>query len=69
VDEKIDHGPIILQAAVRVEEDDTLQTLEAKIHKLEHKLYPQSISLFVEGKLNLEGRKVKISTPLKNPHL
>lgn len=63
VDEKMDHGPIILQAAVKIEEDDTQESLEAKIHKTEHKLYPEAIRLYVEGKLKLEGRKVKISTP------
>lgn len=61
VDAKMDHGPIILQLPVRIEEKDTQETLEAKIHKVEHKLYPEAIRLFVEGKLKLEGRKVKIS--------
>lgn len=60
VDEKMDHGPIILQQAVKIEEDDSRETLEAKIHKIEHKLYPEAVRLFVEGKLNLEERKVKI---------
>ncbi|MFH1202147.1 MAG: phosphoribosylglycinamide formyltransferase [Candidatus Omnitrophota bacterium] len=60
VDEKMDHGPIILQAAVKIEEADTLESLEAKIHKVEHKLYPLAIRLFEEGKLKAEGRKVKI---------
>lgn len=62
VDEKMDHGPIILQSAVKIEEDDTLESLEAKIHKVEHKLYPQAIQLYVEGRLRIEGRKVKVST-------
>ncbi len=51
VDEKMDHGPIILQAAVKIEESDTLESLEAKVHKIEHKLYPEAIRLFVEGEL------------------
>lgn len=62
VDEKIDHGPIILQQPVRIEENDTLESLEAKIHKIEHKLYPKAVSLFAEGKLRIEGRKVRILT-------
>jgi phosphoribosylglycinamide formyltransferase-1 len=62
VDEKMDHGPIILQQTVKIEEDDTLESLEAKIHKVEHKLYPEAIRLFVEGKLNIEARKVRIPT-------
>ena len=62
VDEKMDHGPIILQEAVKVKEEDTLETLEKKIHKIEHKIYPEAIRLFLEGKLKIEGRKVKILT-------
>lgn len=61
VDELMDHGPIILQAHVRIRENDTLASLEEKIHKIEHKLYPQAIKLFVEGRLRKEGRRVKIS--------
>jgi len=60
VDEKMDHGPIILQKAVQIKEDDTLESLETKIHKIEHQLYPEAIRLYVEGKLKLERRKVKI---------
>jgi phosphoribosylglycinamide formyltransferase-1 len=62
VDEKMDHGPIILQAPVKIEDKDTLESLEGKIHKLEHKLYPQAVKLFVEGKLRIEGRKVRTSS-------
>jgi len=61
VDEKMDHGPIILQQALKIEEEDTLESLEAKIHKIEHKLYPEAIRLFTEGRLILEGRKVRIT--------
>ena len=61
VDELMDHGPIILQQPVKIVEADTLESLEARLHKQEHKLYPQAIRLFVEGKLKIEGRKVKIS--------
>jgi phosphoribosylglycinamide formyltransferase-1 len=60
VDTEMDHGPIILQEAVKIEEDDTLASLEAKIHKLEHRLYPEAIRLYVEGKLKIEARKVRI---------
>jgi len=60
VDEKMDHGPIILQAAVKVEENETLESLEAKIHKLEHRLYPEAIQLYIEGRLRVEGRRVVI---------
>jgi len=62
VDEKTDHGPIILQKAVPIEASDTLVSLEAKIHKVEHRLYPEAVRLFVEGKLKVEGRRVVILT-------
>ncbi|MFH0826360.1 MAG: phosphoribosylglycinamide formyltransferase [Candidatus Omnitrophota bacterium] len=60
VDEEMDHGPIILQKAVSIEEDDTLETLEKKIHRIEHAIYPEAIQLIMEGRLKLEGRKVKV---------
>lgn len=60
VDEEMDHGPIVLQRQVKIEEDDTLDSLEAKIHKIEHKIYPEAVRLFVEGKLKIEGRKVRV---------
>jgi phosphoribosylglycinamide formyltransferase 1 len=60
VDEKMDHGPIILQESIKIAEKDTLETLEKKIHKLEHRLYPKAIALLVEGRLKIKGRKVEI---------
>ena len=62
VDELMDHGPVILQEAVRIEEKDTPRSLEEKIHRLEHRLYPEAISLFIKGKLKAKGRKVRISS-------
>ena len=62
VDEEMDHGPIILQKAVPIEENDTQESLEKKIHKIEHSLYPQALRLYVEGELKVEGRKVRISS-------
>lgn len=61
VDEQMDHGPIILQVPIKIEESDTLESLETKIHKLEHKIYLEAIRLFLEGKLQVIARKVKIS--------
>ncbi len=61
VDEGCDTGPIIVQAAVPVLEGDTEETLSARILEQEHKIYPQAIKLFAEGKLKIEGRKVRIS--------
>ncbi|MFH1683985.1 MAG: phosphoribosylglycinamide formyltransferase [Candidatus Margulisiibacteriota bacterium] len=60
VDEGCDTGPIIVQAAVPVLENDTEETLSARILEQEHKIYPQAIKLFAEGKLIIEGRKVRI---------
>lgn len=60
VDEKLDNGPIILQKAVDIRDDDTEETLLEKVHKEEYKIYPEAIRLFAEGKLKVEGRKVKI---------
>ena len=62
VDEEMDHGAIILQAPLKIEEDETRESLETKIHKLEHKLYPEAIRLVVEGRLKVEGRKVRTSS-------
>jgi phosphoribosylglycinamide formyltransferase-1 len=60
VDEELDGGPIILQKCVEVKEDDTPQTLADRILEQEHKIYPEAVKLFVENKLRIEGRKVKI---------
>jgi len=51
VDEKVDHGPIILQQKIKISAKDTLEILERKIHRLEHKLYPRAIDLFISGKI------------------
>ena len=54
---ELDAGPIILQEAVRIEEDDTEETLKKKIHAVEHTLYPKAIRLFTEGRLKVKGGK------------
>ena len=58
VDEKLDAGPIIIQATVEVRDSDTEETLAERIHKKEHIIYPKAIKWFVEGKLKIQGRKV-----------
>lgn len=60
VDDKLDNGPIILQKAVEVRDDDTEETLLERVHKEEHKIYPEAVKLFAEGRLKIEGRRVKI---------
>ena len=61
VDEGMDTGPIILQAAVPVEEDDTEETLSQRILTQEHRLYPLALQLLAEGRVKVEGRQVRIT--------
>lgn len=58
---EMDAGPIIAQRAVPVEEGDTLDTLEERIHAAEHELYPQVLQLLAQGRVSVEGNKVHIS--------
>ncbi len=60
VTEGVDEGPIILQAAVPILDDDSSETLAARILVQEHKLYPRAVQLFAEGRLHVEGRRVFI---------
>ncbi|MDX1764456.1 MAG: phosphoribosylglycinamide formyltransferase [bacterium] len=60
VDEGMDTGPVIIQAVVPVLPDDTGDTLGARILRLEHRIYPEAIRLFAEGRLAIEGRHVRI---------
>ncbi|MBU4292935.1 MAG: phosphoribosylglycinamide formyltransferase [Actinobacteria bacterium] len=60
VEEDLDAGPIISQEAVIITEDDTQETLEEKIHKIEHKIYPLAVKYFCNGRLAINGRKVEI---------
>jgi len=60
LDAGMDTGPIILQAVVPVLQDDTPELLHHRIQIEEHRLYPEAIKLFAEGRLNIEGRKVII---------
>jgi len=60
VDEGVDTGPIILQAVVPIHDDDTEESLLERIHKEEHRIYPEAIRLFAEGRLRIEGRRVFI---------
>ena len=59
VDEEVDHGAIIAQAAVEIKPEDTLGSLAERIHKAEHILYPKTIDLFLRGKFRTSGRIVK----------
>ena len=60
VDEGMDSGPIILQASVPVMEDDTEETLAARVLEQEHRIFPEAIKLYVEDRLRTDGRRVHI---------
>lgn len=60
VDQVYDHGPIILQKTVEVRDDDTPETLAARVFAAECEAYPEAIRLFAEGRLRLDGRRVRI---------
>ena len=66
VDSGVDTGPIIIQAVVPIFDDDTEDSLAAKILVQEHKIYPRAIQLFAEGRLRIENRRVIIDPPLAN---
>ena len=75
-DEGVDTGPIIIQAIVPAYDDDTEDTLAARILREEHRIYPQAIQFFAEDRIEVTGQKVHIkgsdritSTPLHNPSL
>ena len=61
VTEKVDEGPIIIQATVPVLEGDSAGTLSARILTQEHRIYPETVQLYAEGRLHVEGRHVRIS--------
>lgn len=58
--ERFDDGPIIAQEPVRIEDDDTVESLEGKIHAVEHRLYPQVLQQLVTGRVIIEGRRTRI---------
>ncbi len=63
VDEHYDTGPIIVQRCVPVEEEDTWETLAARVLVQEHQAYVQAVKLFAQGRLRIEGRRVRILPP------
>ena len=60
VDEKVDHGPILLQEAIAIRTQETESTLLARLHRLEHRLYPKAIRLVLAGRVRVQGRHVTI---------
>lgn len=57
---ELDHGPIVAQGAVAVADDDSADSLAAKVLQVEHQLYPQAVRWFVEGRLTLDGQRVRV---------
>lgn len=66
VDEGYDTGPIILQKTVQVEDDDTAETVAARVLKVEHASYVEAVALFAANRLSIDGRRVRMS-PLPAP--
>ena len=62
VDENLDAGPIVLQAAVRVEDGDDEGTLSARILKEEHRIYSEAVNIVCQGKFKIEGRRVILTS-------
>jgi len=60
VDEELDHGPIVAQEAVPVLPGDDWDSLEARIHEAEHRIYPQALRALAEGRIKVEGRIVHV---------
>ena len=63
VDEEVDHGPIIAQEAVAVRDDDTVTTLHDRIRAVEHRLLPACAAAMCQGRLQLDGRHVRLTPP------
>ncbi len=59
VTEDVDAGPIILQEEVPIHSGDTLETLEARVHETEYRIYPQAVKLVLEGKVTVENNQIK----------
>jgi formyltetrahydrofolate-dependent phosphoribosylglycinamide formyltransferase len=62
VDNQYDHGPVILQQTVPVADDDTPETLAARVFAEECKAFPEAIGLYAEGRLTIDGRRVRIAS-------
>jgi phosphoribosylglycinamide formyltransferase-1 len=60
VDEEVDHGPIVFQEALEIRDDDVWDTVEPRIHEIEHRLLPAALRALVEGRLKVEGRRVHV---------
>lgn len=66
VDEEVDHGPIIYQVPVPIKDNDTYQSLKARVQKAEYEAYPRAIKMFIEGRPKLMGRKIVFEAEIKD---
>ena len=62
VEEKVDSGPVIIQAAVPVNAREDLDDLMRRIHAMEHRIYPQALQWFAEGRISTRGRQVHLAS-------
>ena len=60
VDEEVDHGPIVAQEAIEVRDDDDWDSLEARVHEVEHRLLPAAVRALMDGRMEIDGRHVRI---------
>jgi phosphoribosylglycinamide formyltransferase-1 len=60
VDEGVDTGPVVLQESIRVRDDDDGDSLESRVHEVEHRLLPRAVRALVEGRLKVKGRRVHL---------
>jgi phosphoribosylglycinamide formyltransferase-1 len=60
VDEEVDHGPVVAQEALPVLPDDTWESLEARVHEVEHRVLPSAVRALLEGRVSVDGRVVRI---------
>ncbi len=63
VDENLDAGPIVLQACIRIEDQDTPETLAERILREEHRIYTEAVRIVLEGRYRIEGRRVLLDAP------
>lgn len=60
VDEEVDHGPVVSQEAIAVSPDDDWDSLEARVHEVEHRLFPAAVRALVEDRIRTDGRLVRV---------
>lgn len=61
VDEGVDTGPVVLQEAIEILDDDDWDSLESRVHEVEHRLLPSAVRALIEGRLTVEGRRVRLA--------